>query len=90
MQQLIISIQKLLFLSPLISIGVALDNGIPMRRSDDHFCYEDDACGPDSKLWDGECKTGFRQSPINLPILSDASAKVARLQFNEKYYSDGK
>lgn len=86
----IISILRTLCLvTSLISIGVALDNGMPRRRGDAHFCYEEEKCGPASPLWDEKCKIGQRQSPINLPLMSDASAKAVTLDFNDKYNSNG-
>lgn len=54
------------------------------------FCYEDPSCGPNSDAWGGQCKTGSKQSPIDLPFAFDRIAKSVQLDFNEYYYNDGK
>lgn len=89
MHRSVISMLIILLVALLISNGHALDDGIPRRRDGSHYCYEDEQCGPTSPLWDGECKMGLQQSPINLPSMSDSSAKVVTLDFNDKYHSEG-
>ncbi|XP_037049549.1 putative carbonic anhydrase 3 [Bradysia coprophila] len=52
------------------------------------FCYEKASCGPNSNAWGGECKTGTKQSPIDLPYVSSRSMRRVKLEFTKYYYSD--
>lgn len=89
MHRSLISMLIILLVVSLISNGHALDDGIPRKRVGSPFCYEDEQCGPTSSLWDGDCKSGLQQSPINLNSMLDSSAKVVTLDFNDKYHSKG-
>ncbi|ODM94165.1 Carbonic anhydrase [Orchesella cincta] len=50
------------------------------------FCYkEDEGCGPST--WGGQCQTGTRQSPINLPLGSSHPSSTIKLDL-ENYKAD--
>lgn len=76
------------FLSCLCALAFGLDNG---RISHDDVRHTDKSSEHNSVDWKGLCKSGTRQSPINLPVHLDYQrTKRVKLEFNEHYCSDGK
>lgn len=82
-----INIKRIVFLMCLCTPSLGLDNG---QITHEDFCYEDESCGPKSKDWPGQCQQGERQSPIDLPYVPQRHTRHVKLEFNDRYYSDGR
>ncbi|XP_037043405.1 putative carbonic anhydrase 3 [Bradysia coprophila] len=77
--------KAVIFLIWLASPSLGLDNG---QITHEEFCYEDYSCGPMSADWSGQCQSGERQSPIDLPYIPHRHNRHVDLEFNDLYCSD--